>query len=83
MQRGMVQMTFSVKHSALQAEKLHIQRCKAQAKSQNPDYKAKHPQECVDANQNQYTLLIKRVKEEHAKFMDNKSKRMIKLGKRI
>ena len=57
-------MTFSWTQAKADAIKIKIRRNKTLARTQNPDFKLKHPDESRDANTGNYTKLIIRVKKE-------------------
>ena len=55
---------FSWSQSLIDVQNKKIARAKIQAKAQHPDFKLAHPDESRDANNNQFTKLAKRVKDE-------------------
>jgi hypothetical protein len=57
-------MTFSWRKSMEQTIQDKITRAKIQAKAGHPDFKMDHPDECRDANQNNYTKLTKRITDD-------------------
>lgn len=57
-------MTFSWIKAIKHGEEVKIRRAKIQAKISHPDFTIKHPGEVRDAKTGNYTVLIKRVKEE-------------------
>ncbi len=59
-------MVFSWAQTLSDAEKLKIRQAKQLAKNQDKQYKLKHPDESREADQGNYTNLVKRIKKEHS-----------------
>ncbi len=72
-------MTFSRAISLEHDLETKIYRAKTMAKQGHPDFKSKHPGEARDANQKQFTVLVKRIKEEHEKYQTEFKRRKNKL----
>lgn len=75
---------YSVEENLKLVQQLKINRAKHMAKTKcNPDFNLKHADETRDGNQNNFTKLIIRVKDEFKAHQLKVQRRSEKLGKRI